>query len=256
MARATEPIAAALASLIAFPQTNAPPPLDTWMITGQLFFRAASSTALQVEELDVEGWNDLCETRQQKELTKPTTFKLVGKIAGWKQQKNGSFYLVQFTAGIAYPFSRACSNSARRSFPVTTPGGTIWLRGTMVCFTVSCEKLVKLALACMQKWIIPLYYTFSEARCSTTIVVSLNYVCTRTTLVQLYSTRFACWGQPACTCSSSRERDQRRDIHTVSGWRTYGFRTRYLCGREGSRQVWPTHYGTAHSSTRYSSSSR
>jgi hypothetical protein len=34
-------------------------------------------------------------------------------------------YLVQFTAGIAYPFVRACSNKLYKSSPVTTPAGTI-----------------------------------------------------------------------------------------------------------------------------------
>ena len=33
--------------------------------------------------------------------------------------------LVQFTAGIAYPLSRACLKSLYRLSPVTTPGGTI-----------------------------------------------------------------------------------------------------------------------------------
>jgi hypothetical protein len=191
--------------------------LDTWMITGQLFFRAASSTALQVEELDVEGWNDLCETRQQKELTKPTTFKLVGKIAGWKQQKNGSFYLVQFTAGIAYPFSRACSNSARRSFPVTTPGGTIWLRGTMVCFTVSCEKLVKLALACMQKWIITyvLYFQWGEMLyyycCFFKLRMYTNY---SSTTVQYP----ICLLGAACMHLQQQQRERSEARHTYGIW--------------------------------------
>lgn len=37
-------------------------------------------------------------------------------------------YLVQFTAGMAYPLVRACVRRVRRSSPVTTPGGTISAR--------------------------------------------------------------------------------------------------------------------------------
>jgi hypothetical protein len=38
--------------LTAFPARKAPPPLETWMMTGDLAFFAASSTALAVEELN------------------------------------------------------------------------------------------------------------------------------------------------------------------------------------------------------------
>lgn len=48
-ARATDPATAP--PLTDLPAKNAPPPLETWMMTGALFLAAASSTALQDEEL-------------------------------------------------------------------------------------------------------------------------------------------------------------------------------------------------------------
>jgi hypothetical protein len=51
IARATDPAAAAFLSLIDFPTVNAAPPLDAWIMTGELYLAAASKTALQVEEL-------------------------------------------------------------------------------------------------------------------------------------------------------------------------------------------------------------
>ena len=41
-------------------------------------------------------------------------------------------YLVQFTAGMAYPLARACSNRLYKSSPVTTPAGTISLKDAMI----------------------------------------------------------------------------------------------------------------------------
>ena len=40
--------------------------------------------------------------------------------------------LVQLTAGMAYPFARACSNKLYKSSPVTTPAGTISLNDGMI----------------------------------------------------------------------------------------------------------------------------
>lgn len=51
IARATDPTVALSAPLYPFPATKAPPPFDTWMITGELAFMAASRTAFAVEEL-------------------------------------------------------------------------------------------------------------------------------------------------------------------------------------------------------------
>ena len=41
-------------------------------------------------------------------------------------------YLVQFTAGMAYPLARACSTRLYKSSPVTTPAGTISLKDAMI----------------------------------------------------------------------------------------------------------------------------
>jgi hypothetical protein len=54
---ATEPAAAAFGSLIPFPVKKAAPPLEHWIMTGQLFFWAASKTALQTEELREKATN-------------------------------------------------------------------------------------------------------------------------------------------------------------------------------------------------------
>ena len=52
MANATDPAAAASSNLpTPLPAKKAPPPLETWIITGDLDFRAASKQALAVEEL-------------------------------------------------------------------------------------------------------------------------------------------------------------------------------------------------------------
>ena len=51
MARATEPAAQAFLSLMDLPVMNWAPPLDTWIITGELNLAPASITALAVEEL-------------------------------------------------------------------------------------------------------------------------------------------------------------------------------------------------------------
>ena len=48
-----------------------------------------------------------------------------GLISDLLDLRSWRTYLVQFTAGIAYPLSRACSKSLTRLSPVTTPGGTI-----------------------------------------------------------------------------------------------------------------------------------
>jgi hypothetical protein len=50
MARATLPTTSDWV-LTDLPAKKAPPPLLTWMMTGDLLFLAASSTALHVEEL-------------------------------------------------------------------------------------------------------------------------------------------------------------------------------------------------------------